>query len=156
MPDKKQIHSAEEMQKFGAAFAADVLSHAFSKKYATVVALQGELGAGKTTFAQGFARGLGIQEKVLSPTFVIVKEYAVPTRLASEKFTNLIHIDCYRLQNSRDLQELDWNELAANPRNIILLEWPTRVQDILPPDTIYLNFESINESTRQVIFSVDF
>jgi tRNA threonylcarbamoyladenosine biosynthesis protein TsaE len=146
--ETREVHSAEEMQKVGALFAGDLLSHARPQKHATAVALQGELGSGKTTFAQGFAAGLGITEKVLSPTFVIVKSYKIPdTRY---KIQNMYHIDCYRLQTPADLQDLGWLALVSNPRNIILLEWPALVQSILPESTIYLSFDFINESTRQI------
>ena len=68
----------------------------------------GFIGAGKTTFSQGFAKGLGIKERILSPTFLIIKEFGVPS--VKEGFNNLIHIDCYRLEKSQDLLDLGWEE----------------------------------------------
>jgi tRNA threonylcarbamoyladenosine biosynthesis protein TsaE len=136
-------HSAEETQSLGAKYAQDLWKT--TKRYeALVVALQGELGSGKTTFAQGFAQGLHIKENVLSPTFVIIKEYK-----ASEA-RKLYHIDCYRLKDSKDLLELGWQEIAQNPKNIILLEWPEYVKDILPEDTFWLEFSSGDGEERTI------
>jgi len=136
-------HSAEETQALGVQYAQDLWKTTRGDK-ALVVALQGELGSGKTTFAQGFAQGLHIEANILSPTFVIIKEYKAPDD------RKLYHIDCYRLQNSRDLLELDWEEIVANPKNIILLEWPERVESILPKTTVTIEFQSIDETTRQI------
>ena len=106
---------------------------------AVVIALIGELGAGKTTFVQHFARACGITEPVLSPTFVILKKYG-----------NLIHIDAYRLENSHELEKLGIHDLMADPNNVILIEWADRVSDILPTDTIKLHFHHVDETTRKI------
>ena len=114
-----------------------------SKKYfsshAVVVALEGELGAGKTTFVQKFAKAIGIKESVLSPTFVILKKYG-----------NLVHIDAYRLKNSKELENLGIHDLIADPSNIIFIEWAEHVKDILPKNHITIKFEHVNETTRKI------
>jgi len=84
--------STRETKKFAENLAKEV-RQAESRKKAMVFGLQGDLGSGKTTFVQGFARGLGIKEKILSPTFVILKSYG-----------SFFHIDCYRIESSRELQ----------------------------------------------------
>lgn len=91
---------------------------------ATILLLSGELGAGKTTFAQAVARELGVKERVTSPTFVIQKEYTT----AGGDYKRLIHIDAYRLESFADLELLGWNEYSLNPDTIILLEWPEKVK----------------------------
>jgi len=140
-------HSAEETKALGAKYAQSLWKTKGGQE-ALVVALKGELGAGKTTFAQGFAQGLHIEANILSPTFVIIKEYKIQdTRYKIQRF---YHIDCYRLQNSRDLLELDWEEIVSDPKNIILLEWPERVENILPKTTTRIDFQAINETTRQI------
>jgi len=106
---------------------------------ATVIALIGELGAGKTTFVQKFARACGITEPVLSPTFVILKKYG-----------NLIHIDAYRLKNSAELVALGIHDLMSDPNNVIIIEWADRVSDILPDDCITIHFEHVDETTRKI------
>jgi len=110
---------------------------------ATVVTLSGVLGAGKTTFAQGVAKALGVEEIVTSPTFVIEKIYA----LQDQKFARLIHIDAYRLKGAHELEVLGWKELLADSGNLILLEWPEKVAEAIPADATRISFE-INGEER--------
>jgi len=141
-------HSSEETCNLGFQSAKQELMKDIGQE-ARVFALQGELGSGKTTFVQGFAQGLGIKEKVLSPTFVIMKSYAIP---ASNK--TFYHIDCYRVERPKDLLELGWQEIAQNPNNIILLEWPERVEDILPVDKREVSFVSVGKTERKVVMKL--
>jgi len=110
---------------------------------ATVVTLSGELGAGKTTFAQGIARALGVEETVSSPTFVIEKIY----QLSGQRFEKLIHIDAYRLKNQHELDVLGWKEIITEPKNLIVLEWPERVAEAIPENAIRIRFD-IEGDTR--------
>src|SRR5258708_773348 len=105
-------NSTDETQKWAEEFAKQFKNHG------GVIALIGELGAGKTTFTQGFAKGLGIKEKVISPTFVLMRQHQIPK-------TNrwLFHLDLYRIENSKDLKALDLEELFAQTQNLILIEW---------------------------------
>ncbi len=105
-----------------------------------ILALAGELGSGKTTFVQGFARGLGIKERVLSPTFVIMRRYQ-----------NFFHIDCYRIQKPKELIDLGLKIIMANPKNIIAIEWAERVEKILPKQTIWIRFDFINKNKRKIV-----
>lgn len=118
---------------------------------ALVIALEGELGAGKTTFTQGFAQGLGVVGRVLSPTFVIKKEYKIAKNAGG--FLMFHHLDCYRLKNSRDLAFLGWKDLVKDKTNIILLELADRVQSVLPKDAICIAFSHKGISKRALIFS---
>ena len=108
---------------------------------ATLVTLSGDLGAGKTTFAQGIARALGVPETVSSPTFVIEKVYA----LSDQQWDRFIHIDAYRLNSSHELMVLGWNELIADSKNIIVLEWPERVSGLIPKHAVQIRFDIKNE-----------
>lgn len=112
------------------------------KKKAWVIGLQGELGAGKTKFAQGFARGLGIGQRLTSPTFTLLKKYK-----------NLYHIDCYRLNKSKDLIDLDFKEIISDPKNIVLIEWAEKVRAILSKDVIWIKFEVISKNKRKIKIS---
>jgi tRNA threonylcarbamoyladenosine biosynthesis protein TsaE len=85
------------------------------------IALSGELGAGKTTFVQGFAKGLGIKEKIISPTFLIIRQYPF-----SGKY--FYHIDLYRIEEA-DLDILGLKEILEDEENIILIEWPERLKN---------------------------
>lgn len=116
------------------------------KDRATVVALSGDLGAGKTAFAQALARAFGIEEDVTSPTYVIEKVYA-PAR---GPFQRLIHIDAYRLNGAHDLYVLGWKDLMQEPGNLILIEWPEKVEEAIPPDALRITLEYVDEHTRTI------
>src|SRR3989344_3955156 len=115
-------------------------------KEATLVALYGELGAGKTAFVKEVAFVLGVKETVTSPTFVLQKIYP----LENKKFEWLIHIDAYRLERSEELKQLRWQEIVANPKNLIVLEWADRVEELLPRDAVRIRFRFVDETTREV------
>ncbi len=117
--------STEETEKIAKDFLGQILSF---PKQATVVALYGNLGAGKTAFTQSLGKHLGIKRKVNSPTFVIMKKYLIKNK----QHKNLIHIDAYRLKNEKDLENLGWAEIIANPENLIFIEWPENVPKSLP------------------------
>ncbi len=115
-------------------------------KAATIITLSGELGAGKTTFARALARALGVSETVASPTFVIQKIYELTDRL----WKKCIHIDAYRLKGASELYALGWDEIAADPSNCIILEWPERVEDAIPPYAQRVSID-IGEGETRVI-----
>jgi len=112
-------------------------------KAATVLALEGELGAGKTEFTKGFVKGLGIKNKITSPTFVLMKPY---------KFLGgiLYHLDAYRLNNHNDLEVLGVSELMKDPHNILLIEWSDRVKKILPRKHIKIHIDHLDKTTRKL------
>ena len=112
---------------------------------ALVVGLYGNLGSGKATFTQGVARVLGVEETVTSPTFVIEKIY----ELINQKFTHLIHIDAYRLEKPAELLHLGWKEIISDPKNLMLIEWPERVADIMP-EHIRINISHGVENSREI------
>ena len=130
---------------------------------ATVVGLYGDLGAGKTTFTQCVAKALGVEEKVLSPTFVIMKVYELKHEARSAKresfskfvirnsrFDHLIHIDAYRMDSPDELLHLGWQEIISNPQNLILIEWPEKVADVMP-EHIQIKFQTAeDENCREI------
>jgi len=115
---------------------------------ATVVGLYGNLGAGKTTFSQSVGKALGIKETMTSPTFVIEKIYETTHPI----FKRLIHIDAYRLESGAELQVLNFEELVTNKNNLILIEWPENVKEILPEGHIQVQCEFVDESMRKYSF----
>jgi len=129
-----------QTKKLGEKFAKEILEKK-PKKTAFVVGLEGELGGGKTTFLQGFAKGLGIKEKILSPTFVIMK-----------KFNDFYHIDCYRIEKPKELLDLGFKKITSNPKNIIAIEWADRIRKIMPKHTLWIKFDFINEKRRRITF----
>lgn len=109
---------------------------------ATLVTLSGELGAGKTAFTQSVAKALGITDAVTSPTFVLEKIYALP---AQASFTHLIHIDAYRLTDGAELAALGFDEAMSGAENLIMLEWPERVADMLPDADVRITLRVAGE-----------
>lgn len=110
-----------------------------SSKRALVFGLQGELGAGKTTFIQSFAKGLGIKNKITSPSFILMKKYK-----------NLYHIDCYRIKSYKDILGLDFQEIISNPKNIVIIEWAEKIRKILPRNVIWIKFEILSKKERKI------
>ncbi|MBU2545305.1 tRNA (adenosine(37)-N6)-threonylcarbamoyltransferase complex ATPase subunit type 1 TsaE [Patescibacteria group bacterium] len=152
--------SIKETQKIAEEFAKEISKNLPSSKQGIVIGLKGELGGGKTTFTQAFAKTLGVKEKVLSPTFVIFKKFAIsPTYAVSHKSDlckhlckqNLYHFDCYRIKDSKEILELGFEEIISNPQNIIVIEWADNIKKILPPNTIWINFKFIDTNTRKIM-----
>ncbi len=127
--------SAEETQALAARLAAALPPGA-------VLALHGDLGAGKTTFVQGLARGLGIQESVTSPTFAILALH----RGAGK---TLVHVDAYRLDGGRALEDLMIDDFL-NPPWWVAVEWPEEVADWLPADTLHLDLGHTSERRHSI------
>jgi tRNA threonylcarbamoyladenosine biosynthesis protein TsaE len=111
----------------------------------SVVALIGNLGTGKTTFAQGFAKELGITDTVGSPTFKLISEYDGEPH-------NLYHIDCYRLKNEIDFLNIGGEAFLTQDDGITLIEWADIIKKILPSNVITINFSSLDgyPNSRQI------
>ncbi len=116
------------------------------EKRALILGLEGDLGGGKTTFLQGFAKGLGIKEKITSPTFVIIKRFHVPYSM----FHDFYHIDCYRIRKSKEIFDLGLKEIISNPRNIVAIEWADRIKKILPKNVLSLKFGFVGKTSRKI------
>ncbi len=124
-----------------ASFAKEVLENiSSSESEATVVALHGDLGAGKTALVQQFGNVLGIQEPITSPTFTIMKQYDVTDAV----FDSLVHIDAYRLESEIELGPLKIVELFKQPNTLICIEWAERLGSTLPQNTVHIAL-SIND-----------
>ena len=149
MNKKHLTNSHKQTQKLGKELAREIIKNG-AKKRAVVLELQGNLGGGKTTFLQGFAKGLGIKDKILSPTFVILKHFEI----VNSEFTDFYHIDCYRLKNEKDILELGIKEIMKNPKNIIAVEWPEKIKKVLPKRNIVLEFKFISETQREIIIKI--
>ncbi len=112
-----------------------------SAEGATVVALQGELGAGKTTLVQSIAHHLGVAEKVVSPTFVIAKFYETK----DERFVKLVHIDAYKIESIEELKYIDWDTVVASPNTLVIVEWPENIEALLPSTTHWYKIDHYND-----------
>ena len=118
------------------------------------ICLYGNLGAGKTVFSKGFAQGLGIPpRKIKSPTYTLIRKYEVGLGTAPSTKTTLYHCDFYRINEPDDLISSDLEEIFQQKNAIILIEWPERIQNLLPKKrlniTIDLNSKSNNKSSAQ-------
>ena len=139
-----------ETKKIGKEFAKELIKK--KKQKALVISLEGDLGGGKTTFLQGFAKGLNIKEKILSPTFIIIRKFKIPFSEKKEiQFKYFFHLDCYRIKRDKEILDLGIKNNFSNPENIIAIEWGDRIKGILPKETIRLKFTFINENTRKII-----
>jgi tRNA threonylcarbamoyladenosine biosynthesis protein TsaE len=111
-----------------------------------VVTLAGDLGAGKTTLAQAICRGYGVAEAVTSPTYALVHEYTAPRG-------RVYHLDLYRLEDPRELGGIGWDEIVASPA-LVLVEWPTRAGDRLPPDHVPIDLEHLpDDPARRLLLA---
>mgnify|MGYP004518670655 FL=1 len=126
--------SAEETEAIGTELGSKL-------KKGQVVSLRGSLGAGKTVFAKGIARSLGINESIVSPTFTLVQEYD-----GAEK---LYHLDIYRLSGEDEFESMGGEEFLY-PDGITLIEWSEKIEDMLPDDTLFVNIE-IEDNQDRVI-----
>jgi tRNA threonylcarbamoyladenosine biosynthesis protein TsaE len=115
---------------------------------ALIIGLEGDLGGGKTTFLQGFAKGLGVKEKILSPTFVIIKKFKI--QKTNSRFQNLYHIDCYRIERPKEILDLGFKRIISDLKNIVTIEWVGRIRKMLPAGAIILKFEFIDQKTRKI------
>lgn len=126
--------------------AKELLSSLIKKDdEATIIGLYGNLGSGKTALTKAMAKELGIKDHVTSPTFVIEKVYDTQNK----DFPRLVHIDAYRLDNGEDLQKLDFEELVLNKNNLIVIEWPENIKDILPENHIKIHCTFLDENSRK-------
>jgi tRNA threonylcarbamoyladenosine biosynthesis protein TsaE len=143
--------SLEETQKVAEDFLKKISDTHTHTNTAMVVGLFGDLGSGKTTFTQALGKILGVKEVMTSPTFVIQKNYPISqSTIYNLQSTVLIHIDAYRLESGRELEVLGFKKLLSDSKNLILIEWPERVADILPADLIKINFKFISEFEREI------
>jgi tRNA threonylcarbamoyladenosine biosynthesis protein TsaE len=148
----------EQTQKMGEILAKEL-------KGGEIICLTGELGSGKTTFAQGVLKGLGVKKPYTSPTFVVMKEYKIPKYYQSSAFPfleqssrnsskpsffeNIYHVDAYRV-GSGDILDLGWEEIIAGKNNVVIVEWAERIRAIIPKRAIWLGFEHLKDDEREI------
>lgn len=113
-------------------------------KTGDMICLQGNLGAGKTTFVQGLAQGWGSIDAVSSPTFIIVNEYRRATG------GQIFHLDAYRLESMPEAEELDLDAMLSE--GVVIIEWPEKLNGLIPNDRLWITLEHIQEEQRQMSF----
>jgi tRNA threonylcarbamoyladenosine biosynthesis protein TsaE len=131
--ETREIQTLEELNTLG----KEIIARFVPKDGAQVVALSGDLGAGKTAFVKLLAEQLGVTGEVTSPTFVVMKSYAI----AEHPFLKtLTHIDAYRIESDDEMRVLGFTELLADPTRLIAIEWPERIPDVIPQDAARIGF----------------
>ena len=140
------ITTMEELTDAAADSLAALRSRATDR---AVLGLSGDLGAGKTTFVQTFAKLMGVTEHVTSPTFIIMKRYDTD----AEPFRTLVHIDAYRIESVDELAVLGFSEIFAENDTMICIEWPERVGALMPNDATMLTFELSPDGQRTLSVS---
>ena len=135
-----ECNSVEETQKFASEFSKTI-------EMGSIISLNGGLGAGKTTFAQGFARGMGVKQHVGSPTFKLVSEYT------GEKM-KLFHVDCYRLSGIDDFLNMGGENLLLPKDGICLFEWASIIEGVLPDNTIIIDFIRFRDNSNKRLIKI--
>lgn len=138
----------EETQKIGERFAKTLESE-------RTIALYGELGSGKTTFVQGLAEGLGIKQRIISPTFILARQYKLKAQSSKRKTKTqnsklFYHVDLYRVNNEGEIKGLGVEEMISDPQNIVAIEWAEKMKNLLPKDRIDIYFEYVDEQKRRI------
>ena len=138
-----------QTKKLGETLSKEVLKTE-SQKRALVINLEGDLGGGKTTFLQGLAKGLGIKERITSPTFVIIKRFKMPN-CPIVQLSNFYHLDCYRIKKPKEILDLGFKEIVSGPRNIVAIEWADRIKKVIPKGTIWVSFAFLGTNKRKIV-----
>ncbi len=142
------MHTVSKSPRETQDIAADLARKVVGTKGPVIITLKGNLGAGKTTFVQGFIRALGIKARVKSPTFLLIKHYVL-----AKKGKNVYHVDCYRVMKWQELKPLDIAHILQDPRNIVLIEWPEKIKKILPKKHISVQLGHHSPSRRSISIS---
>ena len=151
--------SAQETQKLGEKIGRTL---ALDKLRPIVLCLYGELGSGKTTFLQGLAKGLGINKRITSPTFVFVKRYEIRETRDVKRITYHIsrfyHVDLYRVEKLKEAKNLGLEEVFSDPKAVVAIEWAEKItclpagrKEILPKKRIDIFFNYVSENQRKII-----
>ncbi len=140
--------SPEETQNLGRKIAASVTSG--------VYALSGQLGAGKTTFVQGFADGLGITQRIISPTFILMRSYDVNPQ-SKDNIKHFYHADLYRIDDNleEEIKNLGLPQIWSDKNSVVLIEWAEKIKNLLPQKTVWINFEYEGDDIRKIITDLD-
>jgi tRNA threonylcarbamoyladenosine biosynthesis protein TsaE len=140
-------NSPSQTKNFAKKIAKILISR---KNTSKILALKGNLGAGKTTFLKGFAKSLGIKEKIISPTFIIMRKHAFLNKKSKSK-NYFYHFDCYRIQKQKEILDLGFKEIISDSQNIVAIEWAEKIKKILPKETFWLEFKILGKKKREIL-----
>lgn len=132
-------NNSQETENLGFEFASKI-------ENGEVICLYGDLGSGKTTFAKGFAKGLGILKRIISPTFIIVRQHSL------KNGKTFYHIDLYRLESEKELQNIGLADIFSDKNAIVLVEWAERLGKYLPENRRDITFKHLEKDSRKISF----
>lgn len=148
--------NAEQTRKLGELLAKEL-------RGGGIICLTGDLGSGKTTFAQGILKGLGAKGPHTSPTFVVMKHYKYFSKVRpfpssgkavgipqGQTLKNIYHIDCYRV-GAQDILGLGWEEIVSGKNNVVIVEWAERIKSIIPEGAVWVEFEHSGDDKRKLV-----
>ena len=146
--------SPRETAELGKSFADNLKRRLPAGRQGEILALTGDLGSGKTTFVQGLALGLGITQRIISPTFVLMREYGMKRKGESGKGKRLYHIDLYRLERNleQEIENLGLEDILGKGENIVVIEWAEKIVPLLPKTAKWIKFERMDEERRKITF----
>lgn len=148
---KDNVDFSKKQMKENSYICAEDEMHGLAEKVVNsleetnLVLLRGDLGAGKTTFVQHALDYLGAEGPFTSPTFVIMKRYAIE----SEKYDFVYHLDCYRV-GKQDVLDLGWEEIITDPRNLVFVEWPEKIWDIISKEYMLIDIKITDTLKREL------
>ena len=126
---------------------AKIACYLLNSPCGNVIALVGDLGAGKTALTKEIAKILNIKEKITSPTFVLIKEY--PIKNKEIKFNKLVHVDCYRIKSVHDAVNIGLDEYINEKENLVVIEWADKIMKILPDKKYLIKISHYRENQRK-------
>jgi len=136
---KKITHSEKETMSIAKKFA-------LSMKGGELLCMYGDLGAGKTTFVKGFVGALSKNQKISSPTFVLMKHY----RVSRGKIDEVVHIDAYRISDTSEILNIGFEEFIGDGRKVVIIEWADKIKNIFPKQRIDIHIKHLGVDTRQI------
>lgn len=117
-----------------------------NKNKAVVISLEGNLGSGKTEFLKGIAKSLKLKERILSPTFIVMRKL----NLNRNEFRALWHLDCYRVFDKKSLVEIGLNDILNDSHNLVFIEWGNKIRQLLPKKYITIKFKILSDNKRLI------
>jgi tRNA threonylcarbamoyladenosine biosynthesis protein TsaE len=147
MKEVTHLVSKHELKNIAKKALVEISRNSHRSK-AAILVLSGNLGAGKTTFVQEFAKLLNIKDRVLSPTFVFIHEHAIG--LKNSYFEKLIHVDAYRIADAQTLKAIRLSEYFKDPKNLVVIEWGNKIAKWIPRADLEITFEHYSPKLRRI------
>lgn len=143
----EKVFHLNEIDSVAKELVSTISLHKKEDEGALVVCFRGDLGSGKTTLTKAIAKELSIKEDIVSPTYVIMKRYSI----SKDDFENMFHIDAYRIEKEEEILVLGWEEIIKDGKNLVLVEWPEKIEKYLPEKRIEIKLTQKSEEEREMV-----